>query len=361
VATCLANVSLPFSSFTDFHQDTEAWAAFWQGTYDFTPAWDVTLGVRYSHDDKSGLFNQASLVPTVDAAPTERTVLSTEGEKVTWRLGTTYRVTDDILLFTTFSTGFKSGGFDSGRNATVVGQARIFAPETTENYEAGVKSQWLAGTLTANATLFRTDVADYQFRTYDGISFAVRNNGSIRQQGVEFDTRWTPLDQLTLNLAGTYLDSEYTDFRGAPNIPGISNPPSVDLTGSRVPASPEWQLSGFARWEDRLPFADAWTWSARGDFQFVDERILSATGDAYVLNTESSFTTFGARLALENDDGLQFALAGQNLTDDVACTARFVQPNNAALGLVDTVNGGTVLRCVLTPPTTWTFEVTKSF
>jgi iron complex outermembrane receptor protein len=373
VAFCNADVALPYSSYTNFWQTTESWAAFVQGTYDILPNWDVTLGVRYSADDKTGLFDQRSLttpipgivpgttIASVDAAATERTQLATDGTKVTYRVGTTYNVTPDVMLFATWSTGFKSGGFDSGRNTTVVGQARIFAPETTENTELGVKSELFNGLVTANATLFRTDIEEYQFRTYDGISFAVRNNGAIRQQGVEFETIWRPLDPLTVNFSGTYLDSEYLDFRGAPNWPGLTNPASVDLTGERAPYSPEWQLTGYARWEDQLPWASNWTWSLRGDFQYVDDRMLSATGDNYPLNNESSFTTYGARLGFRNDNGLSLALIGQNLTDDIACTSRYAQPNNAALGLVDTVNGGTVLRCVVTPPRTWAFEVSKDF
>jgi iron complex outermembrane recepter protein len=372
VDACNAGVPLAFSSYTDFWQNTESWAAFWQGTYDILPAWDVTLGVRYSNDDKSGLFDQRSVLPpipgvvpgttiaSVDSAPTERTVLATDGQETTYRVGTTYKVTPDVMLFATWSTGYKSGGFDSGRGATVVGQARVFAPETTENIEAGVKSQWVDGRVTINATAFRTDIEEYQFRTYDGISFGVRNNGSIRQQGVEFETVFNPIDPLTLNLSGTWLDSEYLEFQGAPNWPGRS-PPSVDLTGERVPYSPEWQFTGFARWEDTLPWATNWTWSLRGDFQHVSERMLSATGDNYPLNNESSFTTYGARLALRSDNGLSISLLGQNLTEDIACTSRYVQPNNTGLGLVDNVNGGSVLRCVVTPPRTWALEVAKDF
>jgi iron complex outermembrane receptor protein len=370
---CNADVALPFSSYTNFNQNTQSWAAFWQGTYDIVPAWDVTLGVRYSSDEKSGVFDQRSLttpipginpnttITTVDAAPTENTVLATDGTKMTYRLGTTYQLNDDVMLFATWSTGFKSGGFDSGRNATVVGQARIFAPETTENIEAGAKTTLLDGMVVANATAFRTEVDNYQFRTYDGISFAVRNNGSIRQQGVEFDVTAYPVEQLTVNLAGTWLDSQYTDFRGAPNWPGLTVPAAIDLTGERVPSSPEWQLAGYARWDDTMPGFAGWTYSARAGFQYVDDRMLSAAGDNYPLNNESSFMTYDARLALRNDDGLQIALIGQNLTNDIACTSRYAQPNNAGLGLVNNVQGGTVLRCVVTPPRTYAVEVSKTF
>ena len=371
---CNADVALPYSSYTNFNQNTQSWAAFWQGTYDIVPEWDVTLGVRYSSDEKSGLFDQRSLttpipsvisggppIASVDAAATENTVLATDGTKMTYRVGTTYQLNDDVMLFATWSTGFKSGGFDSGRNATVVGQARIFAPETTENIEAGAKTTLLDGLLVANATAFRTEVDNYQFRTYDGISFAVRNNGSIRQQGVEFDVTAYPVEQLTVNLAGTWLDSQYTDFRGAPNWPGLTVPAAVDLTGERVPSSPEWQLAGYARWEDAVPGFAGWEWSARAGFQYVDERMLSAAGDNYPLNNESSFMTYDARLALRNDDGLQISLIGQNLTNDIACTSRYAQPNNAGLGLVNSVQGGTVLRCVVTPPRTYAVEVSKTF
>ena len=369
---CNADVALPYSSYTDFWQNTQSWAAFWQGNYDITPEWDVTLGLRYSSDEKTGLFDQRSLttpipgivsgtIASVDSAATENTALTTDGTKMTYRLGTTWQATDDIMLFATWSTGYKSGGFDSGRNATVVGQARIFAPETTENYELGAKTTLLDGMVVANATAFRTEVSNYQFRTYDGISFAVRNNGSIRQQGVEFDVTAFPVDQLTVNLAGTWLDSQYTDFRGAPNWPGLTVPPSVDLTGERVPYSPEWQLTGYARWEDQAPGLPGWTWSLRGGFQYVDDRQLSAAGDNYPLNMESSFMTYDARFALRDEDGLQISLIGQNLTNDIACTSRYAQPNNQGLGLLNTTAGGTVLRCVVTPPRTYAVEVSKAF
>jgi hypothetical protein len=89
--------------------------------------------------------------------------------------------------------------------------------------------------------------------------------------------------------------------------------------------------------------------------------MLSAAGDNYPLNMESSFMTYDARLSLRNEDGLQFALTGQNLTNDIACTSRYAQPNNQGLGLINTTAGGTVLRCVVTPPRLVTFEVSKSF
>ena len=58
------------------------------------------------------------------------------------------------------------------------------------------------------------------------------------------------------------------------------------------------------------------------------------------------------------DDGLQIALIGQNLTEDIACTSRYAQPNNAGLGLVNSVQGGTALRCVVTPPRTISLKAT---
>jgi hypothetical protein len=85
------------------------------------------------------------------------------------------------------STLYKSGGFDSGGGNTALGQARIVQPETTDNYELGARTVLLDRRLTLNATLYRMKVEDLQFRTFDGFSFRVRNNGTIRQQGVEFD------------------------------------------------------------------------------------------------------------------------------------------------------------------------------
>ena len=356
LAACRAGAKAP-SSYTDFDQNTKALAAFWQGTYKITDTWDVTAGARYSKDEKAGLFDQRSF-NTQDAAATENTVLDLSQDRATYRLGTSYKPVDDVMFYASWSNGFKSGGFDSGRNTALVGQARKFRPETTENIEAGVKSTLLQGLLVSNLAVFQTKVEDYQFRTFDGVSFAVRNNGSLEINGAEWDLTATPTENLTVNLSGTFLDSKYASFKGAPGLPGKGG--TQDLTGARVPFTSELQLNGYVRYERDL--SEEWTMGIRTDVSYISDAILSSTGDNDPMVTEPEHTFVGARIEFEHQPSeWVVALAGQNLGNELACGVRFGQPNDVNFGLRNATTGSTLYRCSLGAPRTLSLEARKRF
>jgi iron complex outermembrane recepter protein len=331
----------------EFDQTTTSRAGYFQGTYRIADRWDVTAGVRYSQDEKRAGFLQESFNVTAQRAD-ENTDLELAGGKATYRLGTSYRPLADLMLFATWSTGYKSGGFDSGGGNTALGQARIVHPETTENYELGARTLLLDRRLMLNATLYRMTVADLQFRTFDGFSFRVRNNGTIRQQGVEFDIVGRPGRPLTLSLSGAWLDSEYLDFKGAPGLPAFGA--VQDLTGERVPFSPEFTAAAAAQYEIDLPWQGL-SLQLRGDASYTSEISLAAAGDNSPDAMEPEHSIFGARISLIGaHDRWELALIGQNLTDELTCGTRFAQPNDAAFGLRNPVTGGTVLRCTLSDP-----------
>lgn len=263
------------------------------------------------------------------------------------------------MLFASYATGFKSGGFDASAGQAPIGAAnRTFNPETTKNIELGVKSQLFDQRLTANVTLYRTDITQFQFRSFDGSQFRVRNNGEVRQQGVEFDLVARPIRPLTLTFAAAYLDSQYTDFRGAPPLPAFTA--AQDLTGERLPYSPKWQGNASAQYVGEL--GGDMSWVARVDASYTSDVNLSASGDNNPDAEQSGYAVLGARLALRGpDQRWELALAGQNLTDKAFCLGIFNQPNNAALGVNNPATGGTLLRCTLNEPRTITVEARARF
>jgi iron complex outermembrane receptor protein len=342
----------------EFDQTTTSYAGYFQGTYRIGNRWDVTTGVRYTKDEKQADFLQESFNVTAQRS-NESTDLELTGDKVTYRLSTSFRPSDAVMLFASWSTGYKSGGFDSGGGSTVLGEARIVQPETTENYELGARTQLLDRRLVFNATLYRMTVEDLQFRTFDGTSFRVRNNGTIRQQGVEFDLVARPTQPLTVTLSAAWLDSEYLDFTGAPGLPGFGG--VQDLTGERVPYSPKFSGAAAAQYEIELPW-QALHLQLRGDASYTSEISLSAAGDNSPDALEPAHTLLGARVSLIGaKDRWELALIGQNLTDELTCGTRFAQPNDAAFGLRNTVTGGTVLRCTLSEPRTFDVAVKVRF
>ncbi|WP_337186327.1 TonB-dependent receptor [Phenylobacterium sp.] len=336
------------ASFYVFTQDTESVAAYVQGAFKLSEQFSVTGGLRYSEDEKIATFRALTRNPAA-AQAAESTDMSLKEDKVTWRVSGAYRPSDDVMIFASYSTGFKSGGFDSapatGTPSTAF--ARTFQAETVENWELGVKSQLFDRRLVANATLFRTEIDDLQFRSYDGLQFRTRNNGKARQQGIEFETVARPIPPLTLTLAGTLLDSEYLDFRGAPGLPGLGG--DQDLTGQRLPYSPKWQGAASAQYIGDL--SNGMSWLVRADLSFTSRANLATAGDNNPDADQSGYAVLGGRIALRGPmQTWELAMIGQNLTNKAFCTGIFNQPNNAAFGLNNAVTGATALRCTLNDP-----------
>jgi iron complex outermembrane receptor protein len=343
-----------------FSQDTESVAAYTQATFKFTDKFDVTGGIRYSRDEKDGTFRAITRNVTATQAAEVTNDLRLKDSQVTYRVNSTYRPAEDVMLFASFSTGFKSGGFDSAPATTApTGAAgRTFLPETVKNYEFGVKSQLFDRRLTANITAFRSEINDLQFRTFDGLQFRTRNNGKVRQQGIEVDTMARPIPPLTLTLSGTYLDSEYLEFKGAPGLPGFGG--AQDLTGERLPYSPKWQGAASGQYVGNL-MGDL-TWMVRADMSFTTSNLLASAGDNNPDSYQAGYVTLGGRVAIRGPkERWSVALIGQNLTNKDFCTGIFTQPSNAAFGLNNTVTGGTALRCTLNEPRQVSLELNAKF
>ncbi|MDZ4375840.1 MAG: TonB-dependent receptor [Phenylobacterium sp.] len=345
--SCRTNTKVG-ASFYRFTQDTESVAAYAQGNFKLTDQLSVTGGIRYSEDDKTATYRGITRNPAA-AQAAEVTDMALKEDKVTYRLSGTFKPSEEIMIFGSYATGFKSGGFDSapGTTAPVGAASRSFLAETVENWELGVKSELFERRLVANVTVFRSDIDDLQFRSFDGLQFRTRNNGKARQQGVEFETTARPIPPLTLTLAGTYLDSEYLDFTGAPNLPGFGG--SQDLTGQRLPYSPKWQGAVSAQYVGDLP--NGWSWLARADLSFSSKVNLASSGDNNPDADQKAYQVLGGRIAVRGpEERWEAAVYAQNLNDETFCTGIFNQPNNAAFGVNNAVTGATALRCTLNEP-----------
>ena len=345
---------------TTFSQELESLAFFGQATWNISDSWNATLGLRWSADQKNGDFDDLvnNLVVTQFHAPETTLGMKRDDSKTTGFANVNWNVTEDIMLFATWSTGYKSGGFNSSGGAEPLGEERrIFAPEESTNYELGVKSKLLDGAMTANATLYRTDLDNFQDRGFDGLSFVVINAGEVRQQGIEADINWVPINPLRIVGGVSYLDSKYLSFEGAPPLPGGG---VQDLTGERRNFSPEWQTSLAADWAQG--FADSLEWYVGAVWSWVDEQNVGASSNNNPQSMQDSFSFINARAGLRSVEGnWDITLFGNNLTDEDYCQAIFDQAVGELLGAVDVVNNTSVQRCVLGSPQTWNLRATFRF
>jgi iron complex outermembrane receptor protein len=230
-------------------------------------------------------------------------------------------------------------------------RARIFGPEDTTNYEVGVKSDFIDGALRLNATAFRMTIDGFQDRAFDGISFLVRNVGSLRQQGIEADATWQPMDQLRFIGGLSYLDSQFTDYRNASPLPGG---PVQDLTGTRAHFSPKWQYSLVGDWTDHMDALGGSEYFLRGEFQYIGTQNIGAQTNQNPQSIQNGYGLFNASIGLRADDNRwEFSIWGKNLTDKGYCMTIFDQPFAAQLGGLDPIANTQPQRCAVGTPATY--------
>lgn len=385
-----------------FSQDVDSFAAYGQATFKLADPLSLTLGGRWTKDEKSGSFDQFRANPFAAAlrAPEHLTLPDVSEDRFTYRVSLNYKPSEDHLLFANYSTGYKSGGYNSGGGTpsqTVVdasGNAildangdvqtkRVFGRETVENYEIGAKTSWLDDALRANVTIFRMDIKGFQDRSFDGTSFVVRNAGNLRQQGVEFDMAIRPSSNFSFNGAVAYLDSEFTRYPGAAGLPGfpatvggVPNPAAVqDLTGKPATFSPRWSGNVGAEWTGDLGDSGM-TWAVNSNLSFTGDYYDGLVNDANPQSKADGYALLGARVTINGENERWSVSAfGNNLTDTAYCSGTAYQPIGAAFGLNNGVptgqtgliapgvqgTGSTAVRCLRADPRTYGVSATIRF
>ncbi len=224
---------------TDYQQNAKSYAAFAQIDWEVVDRLTLTLGGRFLRDEKSACggtgfgapdardYNSPGSISFGDCNATRAAsagfvpnVDGTESwEKFTPKVGVSYDF-DNALLYFNYSEGFRSGGFNGrGDNITAFGP---YNPETVDNFEAGIKSEWLDNRLIFNASAFYTKYDNKQedvvFPVLDamgnpvGTTTVVQNAASVTIQGIEVEMRALPTDGLSVGLSLGLLDANYDEY-----------------------------------------------------------------------------------------------------------------------------------------------------
>ncbi|MDN3638961.1 TonB-dependent receptor [Simiduia curdlanivorans] len=352
IAPLLANTS----SQRDFTQDSELWAAFAQVTWNISDDWRLTAGGRYTTEDKDATRRQYHVAggmeqPTGTPLPPNyynilyglfkiepyQPIADNRSEgKFTPLITLQWDITDDIMLYATYTEGFKSGGFDVRSNAhpdpAVVNATRgaedlvgvfEYEEEQAKSFEIGSKMTLADGAAELNIAAFRTQITDMQTSQFDGVlGFNVTNAGEATTQGVELDGRWLVATGLTLSGSIGYLDFVYDEFPNSQCYFGqtsnsATNPGLCDLKGESREFAPEFQGTVSADYSQ--PMGDNLEWRITGDVNFSDAYYTSPTLDPNL--KQDAYAKLNLRLAVGSQDGMwDVALVGKNLTDESIAT-----------------------------------------
>lgn len=216
---------------------TKSIAGFAQATYEIVPATNLTLGIRYTQDDRSLAGNVAAVSPADVIKTTANDGTKSYGVP-TWRAVLDHDFTGQLMSYLSYNRGYKSGGFNA-QSPT----APAYNPEILDAYEIGMKSLWLDRKLRFNAAAYFYNYKDIQVNTFLGTLGVIYNGASARTYGLDVDFDYAITRQLKLTGGLDLLHDRFTSFPLAviatelPNGSATLAPGSA--TGNRLPFAPD--------------------------------------------------------------------------------------------------------------------------
>jgi len=323
-----------------FNQTSELFAAFGQATWNFNDNWALTVGARWTTEEKIALKQvniqdletganvpdfPDSLAPAVYFGAFDIWSEQMLGHNVNGKrtedaflplLRMEWRPNDSSMWYVSGSSGFKAGGFDARSNNIFSFE---FENEDATTYEFGGKFSYWDGRAETNFALYLTNYDDLQISQFDGtLGFNVGNVKDTRVQGIEVDGRLLITDGLTWTYALAYLDHEYKDFENAncyngevPNGDVVDGVALCSRTGQSGQYTPEFTAYTSLDWI--VPISSNWDLRLKGDLSYTDEQNVHVNLDPkYVID---AFTIIDLRVSVANENW-DLALLGKNVTNE---------------------------------------------
>ena len=289
------------------------YALFGEANINFTKQFRAIAGYREIWDDLSYYHNRVSTSAT--ALPGVATSVVNGPSSVSRsgyadRFGLQFDVTPDITAYATYSRGYKGPAYNVFFNMNPANTAPL-ASETSNDYEAGVKSSFFEHRLTADVVGFITNFSNYQANFASIIGGAVVTNlinaGTVSTKGASVDLTARPIQPLTLEANMIYDDAYVGVFNCPPGAPT-----SCNINGQPLPFAPRYKMHfggeyrvPVAAWGD-LALQSDYNWQSKTQYQ------LSENADTI----QPSYGVWNASLALlSRQDGWQARVLVKNILD----------------------------------------------
>ena len=295
----LGPLPIDSASLKTYEQDTQVLAGFGQARIYLGSRWQVTLGLRYTDEDKDAVWGRerlrsggplADILANVLAPEVPPTDLARSEHNLDGSFSLQYDVNDVFIAYLSWANGSKSGGFT---NDVAQPEEAEFDTEKAETTELGFKWRLAQGAGLFNVALFNTDIDDFQVVSFIGTGF-LTSTVPARSRGMELETRWLLTPELVLGASATYADAEETD------------------SGARLPYAPEWSASVDGAWTLPVP-ENALQWQLAGAINYRDEQ-YQQRGET---SPDGALTLVDLRLSVAPYNGAwELALVGRNLLDE---------------------------------------------
>jgi len=323
---------ITYSRFTD--STSRSYSAFGKVNWEIVKNLTLSGGVRFTryllNSTDGNAFVNASAVPILAAS---RLVLRPQGDyfvrtykdrNYSPEVILNWRPADRQLLYVSFKTGYKSGGFsypsvlNTSYNDLPTGSpgSTRFAPEEANSWEVGYKAELFDRKLRVELAAYHTVVTNQQLSSFDSgtFSFIVKNAGKSRVQGVELQLTAAPAEGLQVFGSVGYNDGKYISFPGAQcsQVQACPTGTTQNLSGRRLPRAPQWAGNFGASYDMPLGMGMKLSLNGLGTFSSAYYSI-----DSLDPNTiQKAYVKWDAGIAIgSEDDKWRLALQGRNLSN----------------------------------------------
>lgn len=250
----------------------ENMAVFGQADYDLTDKLTLTAGLRFTQDELEYTHTRAPGInaatglpatgPGVSGSPAGGTLASggngtntsagdSSNDNISGKLVAAYQATDAMMLYASYTRGYKGPAFNVFFNHTAPVNAVPIDEETSDSFEAGFKSRLWADRVQFNAALFSATYDGFQANNFVLLNGAVVTNltnaGQVETQGFEADLVALLSEGLTARASVAYADATVKEFNPNP----LTNAPDA-RDGTRLPLAPEWSWSAGLDYEREI-------------------------------------------------------------------------------------------------------------
>jgi iron complex outermembrane receptor protein len=300
----------------EFQATLENYAAFGQGTLNFSDRFRGVFGARWTHDTIDFVHRRlrtSGAAALSGVNPTFAGEGGTKAEGWSGKVGAQYDLTPVIMAYGSYTRGYKGPAMNVFFNMQAIDNFGI-APETSDAYEIGLKSRLLEGRLVLNASIFDTTYKNFQANNLDMIGTTVvtrlTNAGTVSTKGFETDFTFEPIKNLRFTGGYAYVDAKIDKFK----CPTTGTCTALAINGKPLPYSSKHKLSVNTSYFVPLE-------GQKFDLDFnVGAQYQSKMGFDINQNPfaiQKGYTTIDASVAfVSKDEKLRLALVGKNLTDE---------------------------------------------
>ncbi len=310
---------LPVGGYRPLETETTSYAVFGQATINVSDRLRFIVGGRYGREEVTADAKQSILSPgaVFEFAPAVAFRRDINDNYLSYRLGGQYDVTKDLMVFATYTKGYKGPAVNDG--AIDASVPLIVRPEIPKSGEVGFKATLANGRVALNTTAFYTKVTDFQSQFFDSsiTAFVFGNAPELTSKGFSVNFFGRPLAGLTTNLGLTYTDAKYGAGYFAANYLNVP----IDAQGNQL--GTKWK--GTASAEYSTAVANGLEGFVQADLVYHSKAFSNAANDP-ILAIKGG-TIVGGRIGVRTEDSRYgVSVFARNIFDTFRSSARFATP-----------------------------------